>query len=181
MQYIASKKIIHRDLAARNVLMFGNFVAKISDFGLCCFMDESLTYVASTIENLPIKWLALESLTEKIFCEKSDVWAFGILMYEIFTFGQIPHATKNDEELLEFLQADNRLERPDGVNDTLYEIMVGCWHKEAESRISFRELEEKFHEFIDIRNEVYGYVQPTFYDNMNQPGSVPTAVTISRI
>uniref|UniRef100_A0A914E3M3 Protein kinase domain-containing protein n=1 Tax=Acrobeloides nanus TaxID=290746 RepID=A0A914E3M3_9BILA len=124
MQYIASKGIIHRSLSARNILLFGPTVAKISYFTNCCFCNSENSIVKdSTIQKLSAKSMALESLAEQIFSEKSDIWAFGILAYEIFAFGKAPYGTLNDDKIVEFLNQGNRLERPSNVNDQLYEIM----------------------------------------------------------
>uniref|UniRef100_A0A914ER02 Protein kinase domain-containing protein n=1 Tax=Acrobeloides nanus TaxID=290746 RepID=A0A914ER02_9BILA len=142
--------MVHRDLAARNVLLCDNLVAKISDFGLCCTTDETLIHKGNLAQKLPIKWLALEALTDRIFSEKSDIWSFGILVYEVFTFGSIPYANMNNDEMLVFLQAGNRLERPNNVCDELYEIMKSCWNKYMGLRPNFLELEERFENLNDF-------------------------------
>uniref|UniRef100_A0A914C4I1 Protein kinase domain-containing protein n=1 Tax=Acrobeloides nanus TaxID=290746 RepID=A0A914C4I1_9BILA len=149
MQYIASKGLVHRDLAARNVLLFANSTAKISDFGLCCSIDESLTERSTLSLKLPIKWLSLEALIDRIFSEKSDVWSFGVLMYEVFTFGEIPYATMNNDELVMFLKSGARLELPNNMDVGLYEIMLSCWREDLKERPTFVELEEKLHGYID--------------------------------
>ena len=149
MQYIASKGLVHRDLAARNVLLFASSIAKISDFGLCCSIDESLTERSTLSLKLPIKWLSLEALIDRIFSEKSDVWSFGVLMYEVFTFGEIPYATMNNDELVMFLKSGARLELPNNMDVGLYEIMLSCWREDLKERPTFVELEEKFHGYID--------------------------------
>ena len=107
--------------------------------------------------------MALESLTEKIFSEKSDIWAFGILAYEMFTFGKAPYEALNDDEILEFLNQGNRLERPSNVNDQLYEVMMDCWNADPDSRPTFKALEKTFLEIVEVQNELYGYVQSNIY------------------
>uniref|UniRef100_A0A914EI63 Protein kinase domain-containing protein n=1 Tax=Acrobeloides nanus TaxID=290746 RepID=A0A914EI63_9BILA len=99
---------------------------------------------SSWAQKLPIKWLALESLTNRMFSEKSDVWSFGVLMYEMFTFGQIPYASMNNDELLVFLQSNGRLERPVNMTEELCEIMYSCWIKDMEKRPNFAQLQVKF-------------------------------------
>ena len=164
MQYIASKGIIHRSLSARNILLFGSTVAKISYFTNCCFCgSENFMVKDLTVQKLSAKSMALESLTEKIFSEKSDIWAFGILAYEMFTFGKDPYEALNDDEILEFLNQGNRLERPSNVNDQLYEIMMGCWNADPDSRPTFKALEKTFFEIVEVKNELYGYVQSNIY------------------
>ena len=148
MCYIASKGLVHRDLAARNVILYeNNHIAKISDFGLCSSCDQTFSDQSSWTQKLPIKWLALESLTNRMFSEKSDVWSFGVLMYEMFTFGQIPYASMNNDELLVFLQSNGRLERPANMTDELCEIMYSCWIKDMEKRPNFAQLQDKFDSF----------------------------------
>uniref|UniRef100_A0A914E8E6 receptor protein-tyrosine kinase n=2 Tax=Acrobeloides nanus TaxID=290746 RepID=A0A914E8E6_9BILA len=159
MQYVTSKGLIHRDLTARNIFLFGSVVAKISDFSLCCCCDESGTYQETANLRLPLKWMALESLISKIFSEKSDVWSFGVLIYEIFSFGRVPYAGLNDDELVGFLENGHRLERLVNVDQSLHEIMTDCWMSNPEDRPKFTYLEEKFHAFINIRSELYGYVE----------------------
>uniref|UniRef100_A0A914CZD0 receptor protein-tyrosine kinase n=1 Tax=Acrobeloides nanus TaxID=290746 RepID=A0A914CZD0_9BILA len=148
MQFTASKGLVHCDLAARNVLLFDNMVAKISDFGLCCSSDETFSYQASLNKKLPIKWLSLEALLDRLFTEKSDVWSFGVLMYEMFSFGATPYETMNNDELVMFLQSGGRLERPANIDDMCYGIMLLCWNKDYLARPRFMELEEKFGELI---------------------------------
>uniref|UniRef100_A0A914D3B8 receptor protein-tyrosine kinase n=1 Tax=Acrobeloides nanus TaxID=290746 RepID=A0A914D3B8_9BILA len=149
MHYIALKGLVHCDLAARNVLLFKNNIAKISDFGLCIDLDEAFMFSSSIGRKLPIKWLAFEILLDREFSEKSDVWSFGVLMYEMFTFGKIPYATTNNDELVMFLQSGGRLERPLNIHDVCYEIMMSCWIKDVKNRPNFGELEEKFHQLVD--------------------------------
>uniref|UniRef100_A0A914E0L9 receptor protein-tyrosine kinase n=1 Tax=Acrobeloides nanus TaxID=290746 RepID=A0A914E0L9_9BILA len=148
MQFTASKGLVHCDLAARNVLLFDNMVAKISDFGLCCSSDETFSYQASLHKKLPIKWLSLEALLDRLFTEKSDVWSFGVLMHEMFSFGATPYETMNNDELVMFLQSGGRLERPANMDDVCYGIMLPCWNKDYLARPGFMELEEKFGELI---------------------------------
>uniref|UniRef100_A0A914E1I0 receptor protein-tyrosine kinase n=1 Tax=Acrobeloides nanus TaxID=290746 RepID=A0A914E1I0_9BILA len=159
MQYVTSKGLIHRDLTARNIFLFGSIVAKISDFSLCCCCDESGTYEETANIRLPLKWMALESLISKIFSEKSDIWSFGVLIYEMFSFGRVPYADLSDDELMGFLENGHRLERLVNVDESLHEIMTNCWMSNPEDRPKFTYLEEKFHAFINIRSELYGYVE----------------------
>jgi serine/threonine protein kinase len=159
MQYVASKGLIHRDLTARNIFLFGSIVAKISDFSLCCCCDENGTYQETANIRLPLKWMALESLISKVFSEKSDIWSFGVLIFEMFSFGRVPYAGLNNDELVGFLENGHRLERLVNVDNSLHEIMTDCWMSNPEDRPKFTYLEEKFHAFINIRSELYGYVE----------------------
>jgi serine/threonine protein kinase len=158
MQFIASKTLVHRDLAARNILLCANNVAKISDFGLCCKCDETLTYQALVSKKLPIKWLAIETLVDHTFSQKSDVWSFGVLAYEMFTLGQVPYATLDHNEVFEFLKSGKRLERPEAMPEEVYEIVRTCWEENQNGRPDFTELEERFHNKLEKQTESYGYL-----------------------
>src|SRR5688500_9542856 len=118
MEYIASKRLIHRDLAARNILLMEQSIAKISDFGLCCACDDaSFIYQGSKCKKLPVKWLALETLLQRSFSEKSDVWSYGVLMFEVYSGGQSPYAMLENDRLIGFLSAGKRLDKPEGASD----------------------------------------------------------------
>lgn len=158
MQYIASKGMVHRDLAARNILLCENNLAKISDFGLCCTCDDSFIYQASLTKKLPMKWLAIEALTERIFSEKSDIWSFGVLIFETFTLGKVPYAMMNNNEMLDFLLAGNRLECDEAPMDA-QEVMAICWEENPVDRPTFDELEARFHTFLEAHAESYGYLR----------------------
>ncbi|KAE9550635.1 hypothetical protein FO519_006152 [Halicephalobus sp. NKZ332] len=120
LAYISSMKIIHRDVAARNVLLRSGFVAKISDFGLSCDPDETTAlYKASFNKKLPIKWLALEAIVDRIFSEKTDVWAFGVTLIEVFGFGRQPYSDLGAGEILEYLKSGKRLEKLDTMDDEM--------------------------------------------------------------
>uniref|UniRef100_A0A914EGK0 Protein kinase domain-containing protein n=1 Tax=Acrobeloides nanus TaxID=290746 RepID=A0A914EGK0_9BILA len=142
MQFVASKSVIHRDLAARNVLLTNTNVAKITDFGLCCKSDEeSQTYQASIHKPLPMRWLPIEALADRIFSEKSDVWSFGILTYEIFSRGKVPYETMDHNQMYEFLKNGQRLDCPEDAPNQIYAIMMSCWEKEPGDRPSFGDLQ----------------------------------------
>ncbi|CAB3996570.1 fibroblast growth factor receptor 4-like, partial [Paramuricea clavata] len=158
MQYLASMKCIHRDLAARNVLVGDNKVMKIADFGLA--RDKTDYYRKTTNGRLPIKWLALEVLFDRVFTTKSDVWAFGVLIYEIFTFGGTPYPSVPIEKLFELLKSGYRMERPENCPPELYELISRCWSQEPGCRPNFTEIVEELskrlesmttEEYIDVQ------------------------------
>uniref|UniRef100_A0A914PIQ5 Protein kinase domain-containing protein n=1 Tax=Panagrolaimus davidi TaxID=227884 RepID=A0A914PIQ5_9BILA len=119
MQYLASEGIIHRDLAARNILINEFKIAKISDFGLSVQINDkhknSPTNNILQIETgkLPVKWLAIESLKNYEFSLQSDIWAFGIVFFEMYSFGETPFAEIENSQLLKHLEDGNRLEKPE--------------------------------------------------------------------
>uniref|UniRef100_A0A914CX25 Protein kinase domain-containing protein n=1 Tax=Acrobeloides nanus TaxID=290746 RepID=A0A914CX25_9BILA len=150
MEYNSSKGLIHRNIAALNIVLFNNIIAKISDFGFCIHEDKPPVYQTASNQKLPIRWLALESLTEGIFSHKTDVWSFGNLMHEMFSFGQIPNANVNNGELIVFLQSGGRLEPPKNMRIELNGIMFSCWDRDREARPRFGKIEETLNELVEI-------------------------------
>uniref|UniRef100_A0A8D8YLV5 receptor protein-tyrosine kinase n=1 Tax=Cacopsylla melanoneura TaxID=428564 RepID=A0A8D8YLV5_9HEMI len=143
MQYLHAQKCIHRDLAARNVLVGENeenFVMKIADFGLARDVHVDDLYERTSHNKLPIKWLAPESLADNLYSYKADVWSFGILLWEIFTFGEMPYPTLSNMETEQFVKAGQRMDKPEKCSEEVYEVMTQCWHHEASDRPEFSEL-----------------------------------------
>jgi len=140
MRHIASKKLVHRDLAARNVLMTSDLVAKIGDFGLARDVYCEGIYVKTGGGRLPIKWMAPESIKDQAYTIKSDVWSFGILMWEIVTLGGSPYPCMPVNLLLEKLLYSYRMPKPEHCSDEVYTIMEECWALESTDRPSFERL-----------------------------------------
>ncbi|GIY37238.1 hypothetical protein CDAR_109862 [Caerostris darwini] len=143
MEYLASKKLIHRDLAARNVLLADDKIVKICDFGLAkdCYKYEN--YVKKGDGPLPIKWMAIESIRDHVFTIKSDVWSFGILMWEFFTLGSNPYpGVEIDEEFYKRLNVGYRMEKPDYCPENIYYIMQDCWQDNPDDRPEFSQLSD---------------------------------------
>ncbi|XP_065322701.1 uncharacterized protein LOC135929892 isoform X2 [Gordionus sp. m RMFG-2023] len=142
MAHLAKHEIIHRDLAARNVLLGDNLVPKVCDFGLA--RGDGL-YVRKKygIKNLPIKWLAVECITLNRYTEKSDVWAFGITLYEIVTLGDSPYPGMSNVEAKNKVLEGHRMAKPQLCDADLYSIMQWCWLAEPDERPNFAELTER--------------------------------------
>ena len=127
MEYLASKKIVHRDLAARNVLVGSQSVMKIADFGLTRDVEQKGYYRRTTDGRVPVKWMAPESLCDNQYTTKSDVWSYGILLWEIFSYGSNPYPSVRVEDLFQLLRQGYRMERPFHATDDIYETMQCCW------------------------------------------------------
>ncbi|KAG8197320.1 hypothetical protein JTE90_013447 [Oedothorax gibbosus] len=143
MNYLALKNFIHRDLAARNVLLADDKVVKICDFGLAKNCYKSDNYVKKGDGPLPIKWMAIESIRDHVFTTKSDVWSFGVLMYEFFTLGGNPYPGIDiDEGFYKRLSAGYRMEKPDYCPEDAYQIMQNCWKSNPDERPNFNEISD---------------------------------------
>ncbi|XP_051503685.1 fibroblast growth factor receptor 3 isoform X1 [Myxocyprinus asiaticus] len=142
MEYLASKKCIHRDLAARNVLVTDDNVMKIADFGLARDVHNIDYYKKTTNGRLPVKWMAPEALFDRVYTHQSDVWSYGVLLWEIFTLGGSPYPGIPVEELFKLLKEGHRMDKPANCTHELYMIMRECWHAVPSQRPTFRQLVE---------------------------------------
>ncbi|XP_055794895.1 tyrosine-protein kinase receptor TYRO3 [Salvelinus fontinalis] len=141
MEYLSSHGFLHRDLAARNCMLGDDLHVCVADFGLSKKTYSNNYYRQTVIIRMPVKWMAIESLSESIFTSKSDVWSFAVTMWEIVSRGRTPYPGVHNHELLELLNAGHRLKLPE-CDDKLYEVMLSCWHREPGHRPGFRELGE---------------------------------------
>ncbi|XP_068509040.1 fibroblast growth factor receptor 3 isoform X5 [Syngnathus scovelli] len=142
MEYLASQKCIHRDLAARNVLVTEDNVMKIADFGLARDVHNIDYYKKTTNGRLPVKWMAPEALFDRVYTHQSDVWSYGVLLWEIFTLGGSPYPGIPVEELFKLLKEGHRMDKPANCTHELYMIMRECWHAVPSHRPTFRQLVE---------------------------------------
>ncbi|KAI7798161.1 tyrosine-protein kinase ZAP-70, partial [Triplophysa rosa] len=148
MKYLEGRNFVHRDLAARNVLLVNQQYAKISDFGLSKALGaDDNYYKARTGGKWPLKWYAPECIQFHKFSSKSDVWSFGITMWEAFTYGGKPYKKMKGPEVMSFIESGNRMECPTGCPDTMYELMKDCWTYKHEDRPGFVIVEEKMRTF----------------------------------
>ncbi|CAF0953628.1 unnamed protein product [Rotaria magnacalcarata] len=144
MAYLEHEHYIHRDLAARNVLVGENGVVKIADFGLARIINED-QYVARAGAKFPIKWTAPEAAIYGKFTIKSDVWSYGILLYELVTYGQVPYPGMANREVLDQIQRGYRMPRHENCPDKIYDYMLRCWDASPDNRPTF----EHLHLFFD--------------------------------
>uniref|UniRef100_A0A8C4S6L9 non-specific protein-tyrosine kinase n=1 Tax=Erpetoichthys calabaricus TaxID=27687 RepID=A0A8C4S6L9_ERPCA len=142
MCYLESRNYIHRDLAARNILVNEYGTCKVADFGLARLIDE--VYISNAVK-IPYKWTAPEAITHGRYSVKSDVWSFGILLFEIISYGQIPYSGKIYICFLVVVKTGYRMPPPENCPDIIYKLMLACWNDRPKERPSFKELSEQLH------------------------------------
>ncbi|XP_054646609.1 tyrosine-protein kinase receptor Tie-1 isoform X2 [Dunckerocampus dactyliophorus] len=169
MHYLSDKQFIHRDLAARNVLVGDNLVAKIADFGLS--RGEEV-YVKKTMGRLPVRWMAIESLNYSVYTTKSDVWSFGILLWEIVSLGGTPYCGMTCAELYEKLPQGYRMEKPKNCDDEVYELMRQCWRDRPYERPPFSQISVQLNRMQEARK---AYVNMALFENFTYAGIDATA------
>ncbi|XP_076374174.1 epidermal growth factor receptor-like isoform X2 [Tachypleus tridentatus] len=144
MAYLEKKRMVHRDLALRNVLLHNPGCIKITDFGLAKLLDVNEESYKAEGGKMPLKWLALECIQHRIFTHKSDVWAFGVTVWELFSYGEKPYEHLKARDVPDLLEKGERLPQPAICTIDVYMIMIKCWILDAESRPSFKELTDEF-------------------------------------
>uniref|UniRef100_A0A4W3ICY7 Tyrosine-protein kinase Tec-like n=1 Tax=Callorhinchus milii TaxID=7868 RepID=A0A4W3ICY7_CALMI len=128
MAYLEENHFIHRDLAARNCLVTEKNMVKVSDFGMTRYVLDD-EYTSSTGSKFPVKWSPPEVFHFSKFSSKSDVWSFGVLMWEVFTEGRMPFENKSNAEVVDEISRGERLYRPSQASRLVYQIMYSCWHE----------------------------------------------------
>ncbi|XP_022083533.1 angiopoietin-1 receptor-like [Acanthaster planci] len=137
MEHLAKAGVIHRDLAARNILIGEGMIAKVSDFGMSRGQD---VYVQTSGKRVPLRWLAIESMIHQVYTTQSDVWSFGILLWEMATLGGTPYPSIRNEMLTEMLKKGYRLPKPDNCLDEMYTLMRDCWEEDPRNRPTFTDI-----------------------------------------
>mmetsp|Transcript_7017 Transcript_7017/g.17983 ORF Transcript_7017/g.17983 Transcript_7017/m.17983 type:complete len:931 (-) Transcript_7017:44-2836(-) len=138
MRYLSEHQFVHRDLAARNVLVMSDFSCKVADFGLSRFVGQGGNYYRSTGGALPIRWTPIEALEQNKFTEKSDVWSFGVVVFEIFSGAAKPYSKLSNQQVWLKVKAGYRMPKPSACPDSVYtEIMRVCWAAKPGDRPSF--------------------------------------------
>ncbi|XP_071836506.1 tyrosine-protein kinase yes-like [Apostichopus japonicus] len=153
MSYLEMKNFIHRDLAARNVLVGENNMVKVADFGLARVVSDQF-HQTKEDSPFPIRWTAPEAICKQQFSIKSDVWSFGILLFEVFTRGEVPYAGVQASEIYSKIESGYRLPKPRFCSEKVYKVMGKCWDEDPEMRPTFIYL----HRFLEQSLE---YQSPT--------------------
>ncbi|XP_049548189.1 vascular endothelial growth factor receptor 1-like [Anopheles darlingi] len=163
MEYLASRKVMHGDLAARNVLLCDDNVVKICDFGFARSIYRHNVYKKSGEAILPFKWLAVECISDNVFNSQSDVWAYGILLWELFSLAMSPYpGLEANLQLYQMLREGYRMEQPQFANLEIYEIMLNCWAENPHSRPSFQDLRGRFYAMLPDKVQNY-------FSKLNEP------------
>ncbi|XP_062503614.1 class II receptor tyrosine kinase-like isoform X2 [Corticium candelabrum] len=136
MEYLSRKSFVHRDVAARNILLSKDLTCKIADFGLARELSDD-TYYTITGGKLPIKWCAPEIWNYKKYSSASDVWSYGVVLYEVWSIGRRPFGLMRNNEVMKKVETGYRLPPPPGCSRSLYHLMIDCWHSDSHKRPKF--------------------------------------------
>nr|XP_016852146.1 PREDICTED: ephrin type-A receptor 5 isoform X4 [Anolis carolinensis] len=141
MKYLSDMGYVHRDLAARNILINSNLVCKVSDFGLSRILEDDPEAAYTTRGGkIPIRWTAPEAIAFRKFTSASDAWSYGIVMWEVVSYGERPYWEMTNQDVIKAVEEGYRLPSPMDCPATLYQLMLDCWQKERNSRPKFDEI-----------------------------------------
>ncbi|XP_068188976.1 ephrin type-B receptor 2-like isoform X2 [Antennarius striatus] len=143
MKYLCDMNYVHRDLAARNILVNSNLVCKVSDFGLSRFIEDDTsdpTYTSALGGKIPIRWTAPEAIQYRKFTSSSDCWSYGIVMWEVMSYGERPYWDMSNQDVINAIEQDYRLPPPMDCPSALHQLMLDCWQKERNSRPKFSQI-----------------------------------------
>ncbi|KAF7224513.1 insulin-like growth factor 1 receptor [Nothobranchius furzeri] len=165
MAYLNANKFIHRDLAARNCMVTEDFTVKIGDFGMTRDIYETDYYRKGGKGLLPVRWMSPESLKDGVFTTMSDVWSFGVVLWEIATLAEQPYQGMSNEQVLRFVMEGGLLEKPDNCLDMLFELMRMCWQYNPKMRPTFLEIISSIKDDLDPHFREVSF----FFSEENKP------------
>jgi len=172
MIYLGKNNIVHRDLSARNLLVSetdGRFVVKVADLGLS--RETADDYYVATDSAFPVKWSPPEVIEHRTFTTKSDVWSFGVVMWEIFEFGKVPYSSMSNSETIASVMKGYRLPQPSNCPNEVYQLMLKCWNINSDERPSFKDLFDQLTailpstELNNLNNKTNQNIVPTTVDS----------------
>uniref|UniRef100_A0A8C2JE96 Ephrin type-B receptor 3 n=1 Tax=Cyprinus carpio TaxID=7962 RepID=A0A8C2JE96_CYPCA len=170
MKYLSDMNYVHRDLAARNILVNSNLVCKVSDFGLSRFLEDDPTdptYTSSLGGKIPIRWTAPEAIAYRKFTSASDVWSYGIVMWEVMSYGERPYWDMSNQDVINAVEQDYRLPPPMDCPTALHQLMLDCWVKERNLRPKFSQIVNTLDKLI--RNAASLKVVTSTHSGASQP------------
>uniref|UniRef100_A0A8C3QAH5 Tyrosine-protein kinase receptor n=1 Tax=Geospiza parvula TaxID=87175 RepID=A0A8C3QAH5_GEOPR len=176
MAYLSANKFVHRDLAARNCMVSEDFTVKIGDFGMTRDIYETDYYRKGGKGLLPVRWMSPEALKDGIFNTQSDVWSFGVVLWEIATLAEQPYQGMSNEQVLRFVMDNGILERPENCPDELHELMCLCWQQNPRQRPSFVQLLERIKDHMApaFRTLSFFYSPENGHHGSGEPSSTET-------
>ncbi|XP_061317690.1 tyrosine-protein kinase Mer isoform X2 [Pezoporus flaviventris] len=172
MEYLSSRHFLHRDLAARNCMLRDDMTVCVADFGLSKKIYSGDYYRQGRIAKMPVKWIAIESLADRVYTTKSDVWAFGVTMWEIATRGKTPYPGVQNHEIYEYLLHGQRLKKPEDCLDELYALMSACWRADPAARPTFPQLKVHLEKLLENLPAMRSSGD-VIYINTSLPGESP--------
>uniref|UniRef100_A0A672MSV8 Ephrin type-B receptor 3 n=1 Tax=Sinocyclocheilus grahami TaxID=75366 RepID=A0A672MSV8_SINGR len=170
MKYLSDMNYVHRDLAARNILVNSNLVCKVSDFGLSRFLEDDPTdptYTSTLGGKIPIRWTAPEAIAYRKFTSASDVWSYGIVMWEVMSYGERPYWDMSNQDVINAVEQDYRLPPPMDCPTALHQLMLDCWVKERNLRPKFSQIVNTLDKLI--RNAASLKVVTSTHSGASQP------------
>ncbi|XP_072901688.1 ephrin type-A receptor 6 isoform X5 [Hemitrygon akajei] len=173
MKYLSDMGYVHRDLAARNILVNGNLVCKVSDFGLSRVLeDDPEAAYTTTGGKIPIRWTAPEAIAYRKFSSASDVWSYGIVMWEVMSYGERPYWEMSNQDVILSIEEGYRLPSPMGCPVTLHQLMLHCWQKERNHRPKFTEIVSFLDKVIRNPSSLHTLVEEV-HGLPESPGELP--------
>eukprot|EP00027_Filamoeba_sp_ATCC50430_P000325 CAMPEP_0168555594 /NCGR_PEP_ID=MMETSP0413-20121227/8422_1 /TAXON_ID=136452 /ORGANISM="Filamoeba nolandi, Strain NC-AS-23-1" /LENGTH=763 /DNA_ID=CAMNT_0008586463 /DNA_START=44 /DNA_END=2335 /DNA_ORIENTATION=- len=170
MLYLEQQHFVHRDLALRNLLVAfesASYTVKVSDFGLSRKIQEEGYYMKLDTQGIPIRWTAPEVFEKGLYTTKSDVWSFGITLWELFSFGQIPYADMTNFEVMQKVPAGYRLRCPNDCPEAIYTLMLQCWQQNPETRPGFKDI----YDVIETVSKNYNHQSLQWAQNVQPPNN----------
>ncbi|KAI1883199.1 hypothetical protein AGOR_G00242750 [Albula goreensis] len=170
MKYLSDMNYVHRDLAARNILVNSNLMCKVSDFGLSRFLEDDSTdptYTSSLGGKIPIRWTAPEAIAYRKFTSASDAWSYGIVMWEVMSYGERPYWDMSNQDVINAVEQDYRLPPPMDCPTALHQLMLDCWVKERNLRPKFSQIVNQLDKLI--RNAASLKVVTNSHTGVSQP------------